>query len=246
MTHGDVNHTTATHYFLTGQPSPPLGDDLRHDWPSLGSVLAKLGRGRGPLPPYVAMRPKLQNDVPRFVEESHGQTAGWLGRNFDPLLIDADPNRPDYRVGDFALPAENLRPAALTTARASWSTSRTSGGRWNGWRPSARSIPTTAARLNSCTPRREAERSTSPKSPMRSATGTDAIRTANQSCRPAARRARRAARHRFLAQRRDQERECLLGHAQPQFPRFEDAAHAGGRPGVFGPAGRSGGPPPAR
>ena len=26
MTHGDVNHTTATHYLLTGQPSPPLGE----------------------------------------------------------------------------------------------------------------------------------------------------------------------------------------------------------------------------
>src|SRR5580698_1606440 len=106
MTHGDVNHTTATHYILTGQPSPPLGDDLRHDWPSLGSVLAKLGRGRGPLPPYVTMRPKLENDVPRFVEESHGQTAGWLGQGFDPLVIDANPNARDYAVGDFRLPAE--------------------------------------------------------------------------------------------------------------------------------------------
>jgi len=106
MTHSDVNHTTATHYLLTGQPSPPLSDDLRHDWPSLGSVLAKLGRGRGPLPPYVTMRPKLENDVPRFVEESHGQTAGWLGQTFDPLVIDANPARGDYRVGNFSLPAE--------------------------------------------------------------------------------------------------------------------------------------------
>jgi hypothetical protein len=69
-------------------------------------VLAKVGRGSGPLPPYVTMRPKLENDVPRFVEESHGQTAGWLGQSFDPLVIDADPSRPGYRVGDFALPAE--------------------------------------------------------------------------------------------------------------------------------------------
>jgi arylsulfatase A-like enzyme len=62
-----------------------------------------MGRGREPLPPFVSMRPKLENDVPRFVEQSHGQFAGWLGRAFDPLTIDADPSRPDYRVGDFEL-----------------------------------------------------------------------------------------------------------------------------------------------
>jgi hypothetical protein len=102
MTHGDVNHGTATHYLLTGQPPPPV-DDLRKDWPHYGSVLAKLGRGKGPLPPFVSMRPKLENDVPRFVEQSHGQFAGWLGPNWDPLTIDGDPSKPDYRVGDFTL-----------------------------------------------------------------------------------------------------------------------------------------------
>ncbi|MDA1014144.1 MAG: DUF1501 domain-containing protein [Planctomycetota bacterium] len=100
MTHTDVNHLTATHYLLTGQP-PPLGDDLRGDWPHIGSVLSRLGRGRGPLPPFVSMRPKLENTVPRFVEQSHGQFAGWLGATWDPLTIDANPALPDYRVGDF-------------------------------------------------------------------------------------------------------------------------------------------------
>ena len=64
----------------------------------MGAVLAKLGHGRGALPPFVSMRPKLPNDVPRFVEQSHGQFAGWLGRSYDPLTIDADPDQPDYRV----------------------------------------------------------------------------------------------------------------------------------------------------
>jgi hypothetical protein len=105
MTHGNVDHTTSTHFLLTGQPPPP-GSDLRKDWPHLGSVLAKLGRGRDPLPPFVSMRPKLENDVPRFVEESHGQFAGWLGPTYDPLTIDADPSKPDYRVGDFLLPPD--------------------------------------------------------------------------------------------------------------------------------------------
>ncbi len=107
LTHSNVDHLTATHYLLTGQP-PPRGDDLTKDWPHVGSVLARLGRGRGPLPPFVSMRPKphMENDVPRFVEQSHGQFAGWLGQAYNPLTIDADPNFADYHVGDFALPAE--------------------------------------------------------------------------------------------------------------------------------------------
>ncbi len=101
MTHGDVNHTTATHLLLTGKPAPagPLADD----WPNYGTVLAKLGRGRGPLPPYVSMMPVVPGGAPRFVEESHGQGAGWLGPMYNPMRIDADGSRSDYRVGELAL-----------------------------------------------------------------------------------------------------------------------------------------------
>jgi uncharacterized protein (DUF1501 family) len=100
MTHDNVDHTKATHYLLTGQ-KPPVSTDPRKDWPSMGSVLAKLGHGTPPLPAFVQMRPKLENDVPRFVEQSQGQFAGWLGPNFDPLTIDANPADESYRVGDF-------------------------------------------------------------------------------------------------------------------------------------------------
>ncbi len=100
MTHGNVDHTTATHFLLTGQ-APPPGNKLRDDWPSMGGVLGRLGYGHDPLPPFVQMRPKMPGDVPRFVEESHGQFAGWLGAAWDPLTIDARPDLPDYRVGDF-------------------------------------------------------------------------------------------------------------------------------------------------
>src|SRR5436190_7557866 len=102
MTHTNVDHTTSTHYLLTGQAPPPV-NDLSKDWPSLGSIVSKLGRGREPLPPFVSMRPTVPGDVPRFVEQSHGQFAGWLGKQFDPLTIDADPNTADYRVGEFSL-----------------------------------------------------------------------------------------------------------------------------------------------
>ena len=105
MTHNNVDHLTATHFLLTGMPPLP-GGTRDTDWPHLGAVLTKLGRGRDPLPPFVSMRPKVPGDVPRFVEESRGQFGGWLGQACDPLTIDANPALPGYRVGDFDLPAE--------------------------------------------------------------------------------------------------------------------------------------------
>jgi hypothetical protein len=116
MTHGDVDHLTSTHFLLTGR-EPPKTVELRGDWPHVGAVLSRLGRGRGPLPPFVSLRPKLENDVPRFVEQSHGQSAGWLGQSFDPLSIDANPAEANYRVGDFHLPDE-ISLARLERRRA--------------------------------------------------------------------------------------------------------------------------------
>jgi uncharacterized protein (DUF1501 family) len=103
MTHTDVNHLTATHHLLTGKPAPP--GSLADDWPNYGAVLAKLGRGKGPLPPYVSMMPVVPDGAPRFVEESHGQGAGLLGPVYNPMRIDADASQPDYKVGEFALHA---------------------------------------------------------------------------------------------------------------------------------------------
>ncbi len=116
MTHTDVNHLTSTHYLLTGQ-APPTAPELRSDWPHIGAVLSRLGRGRDPLPPFISLRPKLKNDVPRFVEQSHGQSAGWLGQALDPLSIDANPAEADYRVGDFHLPPE-ISVSRLDSRRA--------------------------------------------------------------------------------------------------------------------------------
>lgn len=104
MTHNNADHTISTHFLLTGMPPPPV-TDIRQQWPALGSVLSKLGRGKGVLPPFISMRPKLENDVPRFVEQSQGQFAGWLGPLYDPMTIDSDPSKPGYRVGELELRA---------------------------------------------------------------------------------------------------------------------------------------------
>jgi hypothetical protein len=105
MTHDIGDHTTATHYLLTGQ-APPRTTDRGAQWPHIGSVLAKLRRYDGALPPFVSMRPKLENDVPRFVEQSQGQFAGWLGPRYDPMTIDPDPSRDDYRVAELTIHPE--------------------------------------------------------------------------------------------------------------------------------------------
>jgi uncharacterized protein (DUF1501 family) len=58
------------------------------------------------------MMPIVPNGSPRFVEESHGQDAGWLGPLHHPMRIDADASKADYRVGEFGLAVD------VTSARA--------------------------------------------------------------------------------------------------------------------------------
>jgi hypothetical protein len=106
MTHTDVDHTTGTHFLLTGREVPRRGASHAEDWPSIGAVVTKLDRGRGPLPSFVSMMPEVPNGAPRFVESSHGKGAGWLGSKYQPLQINADASQPNYRVADFNLHAE--------------------------------------------------------------------------------------------------------------------------------------------
>jgi hypothetical protein len=106
MTHNDVDHTSATHFLLTGKDRPNRSAPLGDDWPNYGSMMSFLGRGKGPLPPYVSMMPVVPKGAPRFVESSHGQGAGFLGPLYNPMRIDADASKSDYRVGDFEPRAE--------------------------------------------------------------------------------------------------------------------------------------------
>jgi hypothetical protein len=117
LTHGDVNHTTATHFLLTGRDLPNRNGPEHDDWPHYGSVLGRLGRGRGPLPPFVSMMPRVPDGAPRFVEQSRGRGAGWLGPQFEPMRIDDDASRPDYRVLDFSLHAD-VPPERVERRRA--------------------------------------------------------------------------------------------------------------------------------
>lgn len=117
MTHNNVDHTGAPHLLLTGKPPPP--GPLNDDWPSFGSILARQRGGRGPLPPFVSMMPVVPNGAPRFVEQTHGQGAGWLGAVHNPFRIDEDASLPGYRVGELSLNAD-LPAARLQVRRQLW------------------------------------------------------------------------------------------------------------------------------
>ena len=97
-------HNPGAYYALTGRaPSANVVEfpARRSDWPAVGSVLARVQPTSQPVPSYVVL-PIFANDV-GF--PTPGQHAGFLGGGFDPLVVNADPNRPDFMV-----PALTPRP----------------------------------------------------------------------------------------------------------------------------------------
>jgi uncharacterized protein (DUF1501 family) len=69
--------------------------------PHIGSSLGYLRGGRGELPAHVLLpRPmgRTGGNLP------HGQSAGYLGKNHDPFVLNADPSAPKFRVPDLLPP----------------------------------------------------------------------------------------------------------------------------------------------
>ncbi|HVK18075.1 MAG TPA: DUF1501 domain-containing protein [Fimbriiglobus sp.] len=77
--------------------------------PNMGCVLGYLKGGRGELPAHV-MVPKpigrTGGNLP------HGESAGYLGKRYDPLILNADPSAPNFKVPDL------LPPDYITGVRA--------------------------------------------------------------------------------------------------------------------------------
>jgi hypothetical protein len=64
-------------------------------------VLAKLRGPKGDVPPNVLMPHPIGNTGGNM---PHGQTAGFLGKAFDPFVLNADPSDPNFRVPDMLPP----------------------------------------------------------------------------------------------------------------------------------------------
>jgi uncharacterized protein (DUF1501 family) len=96
FTHHDSGHGSADHAMLTGYfPRAGFNGGLKpnNHYPSHGSIVAKTLGPRGSVPPYVCL-PKMHNS---------GGSA-YLGSNYAPFVVDADPNAPDFSVPDLVPP----------------------------------------------------------------------------------------------------------------------------------------------
>ncbi len=100
--HTNRNHQPAGCYLLTGVD--PRVDNAGllaprpDDPPALGSLVVGLSPPRNSaVPPFVMLPARLHDQGSAF----RGQAAGWLGSNYDPLLIQQDPNSPSFRVDGF-------------------------------------------------------------------------------------------------------------------------------------------------
>lgn len=100
--HVNRNHQPAGCYLFTGvNPRSDNAGQLRprpDDPPALGALaVAKAPARHSSVPPFVMLPARLQDQGSFF----RGQTGGWLGSNFDPLLIAQDPNSPSFRLDAF-------------------------------------------------------------------------------------------------------------------------------------------------
>ena len=97
---------------FTGYPYlgsvPDVNSMSRADMPHMGSVLAKLAPGNGPLPPFAIVPHRMDVAGGRRA----GQFAGALGPKFDPLLTGGNPNDDGFKLDHLPLSA-NESPAVV-------------------------------------------------------------------------------------------------------------------------------------
>jgi uncharacterized protein (DUF1501 family) len=101
--HNKGAHNSGAYYSLTGRE--PLIDIVTAnasatDFPHPGSVVSSLAPGRGKVPPFVAL-PTMIADGPF---RTPGEFAGFLGKQYDPLWVLSDPNKPTFKVAELSLP----------------------------------------------------------------------------------------------------------------------------------------------
>jgi len=106
--HNDPAHLSSAHATLTGHLAPVVRSDRDppsdRDTPHFGSLIARQRpSGKDAVPPFVTM-PWLAHHPAAPGGNAPGQHGGWLGAQYDPLLVQGDPNQADWKA-----PALELR-----------------------------------------------------------------------------------------------------------------------------------------
>ena len=103
----DSAHSSSGYYMTTGHPHAPLGVEnakpgAPNDWPSLGGVIRRVHSDRQ-IPTAITLPEQSANDGNLTWP---GQDAGFLGRSYDPWLLECDPNAASFRLPGLGLPAD--------------------------------------------------------------------------------------------------------------------------------------------
>jgi hypothetical protein len=110
-------HGAGVHYNLTGWPNfPREGEPFmdRRDYPAIGAVLNQLRESRHGLPVSVQLPMWITQDGPG--REWAGQTAGFLGKAYDPLVMDYGYYRLNIDFNNFRAEGEASLPGTLPSS----------------------------------------------------------------------------------------------------------------------------------
>ncbi len=95
MHHGNSGHGKAMYWNMTGHPppQPSVATNLppsASDWPSLGAMVSKFRRAPAGFPPAVRLPyPLVDNNTLQA-----GEYAGWLGMEYDPIVVSTKNGKP--------------------------------------------------------------------------------------------------------------------------------------------------------
>jgi uncharacterized protein (DUF1501 family) len=107
--HNKRNHQPAGSFLLTGvDPQSDNGGQLAprpDDPPALGSLVVRAAPADNGVPPFVMMPARMSDSGSVF----RGQTGGWLGSPYDPMLIGQDPNAAGFKVQGMG-PTDDMPP----------------------------------------------------------------------------------------------------------------------------------------
>lgn len=149
MNHRTANHNPGVYLAITGRTS--IRDQVQvgatqDDWPHYGAVLSKLSPGTSSIPDAV--------QVPHYafdqVFRCPGQTGGFLGSAYDPLVIARDPSAPDFRLSEFDLTVsssqlEDRRRLLETIDRQTEKLERSQYRQWNSFHDRAFGLLTSSS-----------------------------------------------------------------------------------------------------